>query len=160
VLLDEVETLAVDRSKLSLEANPIDVHRATDAVLASLDHLAEKHTNILFIATSNFESALDQAFISRADLVVHVGHPTREACEAILKDTLLELGKQWKKISALAEHRDIKRVAEALVGFDGRKIRKIVVSACALDVEIAIDPNKLTIDHLKQAIDSAKKERK
>jgi len=33
VLLDEVETLAADRSKLSFDANPIDVHRATDAVL-------------------------------------------------------------------------------------------------------------------------------
>jgi len=38
VLLDEVETLAADRRKLSLEANPVDVHRATDAVLAQLDH--------------------------------------------------------------------------------------------------------------------------
>ena len=37
VLLDEVETLAADRSKLSLEANPVDVHRATDAVLVQLD---------------------------------------------------------------------------------------------------------------------------
>jgi len=33
VLLDEVETLAVDRHQLSLEANPIDVHRATAAAL-------------------------------------------------------------------------------------------------------------------------------
>ena len=32
VLLDELETLAVSRHQLSLEANPIDVHRATDAV--------------------------------------------------------------------------------------------------------------------------------
>src|ERR1700723_1611263 len=31
VLLDELETLAVSRHKLSLEANPVDVHRATDA---------------------------------------------------------------------------------------------------------------------------------
>jgi len=36
VLLDEVETLAASRQKLSLEANPIDVHRATDAVLTQL----------------------------------------------------------------------------------------------------------------------------
>ena len=54
VLLDEVETLAADRSKMSLEANPIDIHRATDAVLVQLDVLAERHTNLLFIATSNF----------------------------------------------------------------------------------------------------------
>ncbi len=38
VLLDEVETLIVDRSKLSMEANPIDVHRATDAALVQLDY--------------------------------------------------------------------------------------------------------------------------
>lgn len=31
VLLDEVETLAVSRQKLSFDANPADVHRATDA---------------------------------------------------------------------------------------------------------------------------------
>lgn len=36
VLLDEVETLIADRSKLSLEANPVDVHRATDAALVQL----------------------------------------------------------------------------------------------------------------------------
>ena len=54
VLLDEVETLAADRSRMSLEANPVDVHRATDAVLAQLDHLAARHDNLLFLATSNF----------------------------------------------------------------------------------------------------------
>ncbi len=47
VLLDEVETLAADRSKMSLEANPIDIHRATDAVLVQLDALAEAHPNLL-----------------------------------------------------------------------------------------------------------------
>jgi len=45
VVLDEVETLAADRSKMSLEANPIDVHRATDAVLAQLDQLAARFPN-------------------------------------------------------------------------------------------------------------------
>ena len=30
VLLDEVETIVADRQRLSLEANPIDVHRATE----------------------------------------------------------------------------------------------------------------------------------
>ena len=70
VLLDEVETLAADRTKLSLEANPVDVHRATDAVLVQLDELAEDHPNLLFLATSNFPQAVDRAFTSRCDLVV------------------------------------------------------------------------------------------
>jgi hypothetical protein len=43
VLLDEVETLAADRSKMSLDANPIDIHRATDAVLVQLDLLADRY---------------------------------------------------------------------------------------------------------------------
>ncbi len=73
VLLDEVETLAADRSKMSLEANPIDVHRATDAVLVQLDALAEAHTNLLFVATSNFPEAVDAAFTSRCDLVMTIG---------------------------------------------------------------------------------------
>ncbi len=39
VLLDEVETLAVSRQKLSFDANPADVHRATDALLSGMDRL-------------------------------------------------------------------------------------------------------------------------
>ena len=83
VLLDEVETLAVDRSKLSLEANPVDIHRATDAVLAQLDALAEQIPHLLFVATSNFPEAIDSAFTSRCDLIITVPLPDRSACEKI-----------------------------------------------------------------------------
>ncbi|MEP7241522.1 MAG: AAA family ATPase, partial [Devosia sp.] len=88
VLLDEVETLAADRSKLSMDANPIDVHRATDAVLVQLDILAEDHPNLLFIATSNFPQAIDSAFLSRADLILDVPLPDKAACAKILADCL------------------------------------------------------------------------
>src|SRR5258706_14636675 len=64
VLLDEVETLAVSRHALSLEANPIDVHRATDAALAGMDRLTREHRNVLLIATTNFPKALDRAMLS------------------------------------------------------------------------------------------------
>lgn len=37
VVLDEVESMAIARSEASLAANPADVHRATDAVIAALD---------------------------------------------------------------------------------------------------------------------------
>src|ERR1700704_5656877 len=88
VLLDEVETLAADRSKMSLEANPIDIHRATDAVLVQLDALAERYPDLLFLATSNFPEAVDAAFTSRCDLVMQVPLPDREACGRILRDCL------------------------------------------------------------------------
>lgn len=76
--------MVADRSKVSLEANPIDVLRATDAVLAQLDQLARKHRNILFVATSNFPAAIDAEFLSRADLVVRVDLPRAEACQMVL----------------------------------------------------------------------------
>ncbi len=53
VLIDEVETIATDRSQLSLEANPVDVIRAVDAALVGLDRLARKFSNVLILATSN-----------------------------------------------------------------------------------------------------------
>jgi AAA+ superfamily predicted ATPase len=100
VVLDEVETLAADRSKMSLEANPIDVHRATDAVLAQLDHLAAAHPKLLFIATSNFTRALDQAFLSRADLVEYVGPPNAKACRTILTAGVKALAAAYPKVES------------------------------------------------------------
>jgi SpoVK/Ycf46/Vps4 family AAA+-type ATPase len=160
VLLDEVETLVADRSKMSMEANPIDVHRATDAMLAGLDNLAAKFPQLLFIATSNFEGAIDPAFISRADLVLQIENPTLEACEAILTDTLNELGKQWPEINKIPKHAEYQKVVQSVVGLDGRQIRKSVISACTQDINVVLNPGLLTIDHMKQSIRQIKKKSK
>jgi AAA+ superfamily predicted ATPase len=157
VLLDEVETLAVDRQKLSLDANPIDVHRATDAVLAGLDRLAADYPQLLFIATTNFEKAVDGALLSRADLILQIEKPGVEACAAILRDTLDVLGKKWKKLGKLHEQPAFKEVAKAAVGFDGRQIRKAVLRACASSTEIAMDPNRLTLQDLISVFKSNEK---
>jgi pachytene checkpoint protein 2 len=79
VLLDEVETLAGDRQRMSLETNPIDVHRATDAALAGIDLLSRKHHNTLLIATTNFPKAVDRALLSRGDWVEDIGLPNAES---------------------------------------------------------------------------------
>lgn len=152
VLLDEVETLAVDRSKLSLDANPIDIHRATDAVLVQLDMLAESHPNLLFIATSNFPEAVDSAFTSRCDLVLEVPLPDAEGCKTILKETLLGLATRFKSLGYLSTDPGLDKCAQACIGLDGRTIRKMVASAIASTRETAMDPNMLTI---KQLFDSA-----
>jgi AAA+ superfamily predicted ATPase len=158
VLLDEVETLAADRTKMSLEANPVDVHRATDAVLAQLDHLAANHPNLLFIATSNFKDAIDKAFVSRCDLVVTVGLPEKEACEKIITDTVQKLADAFPSLSKLLGRSELKEAAGICVGMDGRRIRKVVLSALALDKRVAIAPDTLKAEHIVEAARRAKHE--
>lgn len=158
VLLDEVETLAADRSKLSLEANPVDVHRATDAVLAQLDHLAARCPNLLVIATSNFPEAIDDALVSRADLVRTVGLPGADARKIIIETTLAALGEAYQPITALIKSRELGKVVKATDGLDGRQIRKAVVAACARRKEVAADPSKLTAADLVAAAEAARAE--
>lgn len=159
VLLDEVETLAADRSKMSLEANPIDIHRATDAVLVQLDALAEAHPNLLFIATSNFPEAVDAAFTSRCDLVMTIPLPDKEACSLILLDCLTGLGKTFGPIAKLATSIGFDRVAVECVGLDGRAIRKMVANALASSPDTAMHPEKLTINDLVAAAKAARQDR-
>lgn len=159
VLLDEVETLAADRSKMSLEANPIDIHRATDAVLVQLDVLADQHTNLLFLATSNFPQAVDSAFTSRCDLVMHVPLPDREACSRILKDCLTKLGATYSAIAKLSASPQFESCADECVGLDGRAIRKMVANALASNPQTAMNPERVTIENLFAAARAAKANR-
>jgi AAA+ superfamily predicted ATPase len=152
VLLDEVETLAADRSKMSLEANPIDIHRATDAVLVQLDRLAEKFPQLLFVATSNFPKAVDDAFTSRCDLVLQIPLPDRKACGRILSDCLAGLGKTYPNLGMLAMSSNFESCAAECVGLDGRAIRKTVANALASTPQTAMDPNLVTAEHLLKAI--------
>jgi pachytene checkpoint protein 2 len=160
VLLDEVETLIADRSKLSLEANPVDVHRATDAALVQLDYLGDRFPNLLIAATSNFPQAIDAAFVSRADLVLEVPLPDKSACREILSDALKGLARNFDKVEGLLKHHELDEVAEICVGMDGRQIRKMLAVACTFSRETAADPNRLTISDLRRAAEKALKERK
>lgn len=159
VLLDEVETLAADRSKMSMETNPIDVHRATDAVLTQLDQLAANYPQLLFLATSNFAGAIDEAFLSRADLVVTIDLPTPEACKTIVLDTIDRLAMAYPKLSALRSAPQIAKAAAIAVGLDARRIRKAVLSSLAHNKQIAADPELLTADAVLIAMQSARAER-
>lgn len=142
VLIDEVESLAVNRAGASLETNPVDVHRATDAVLAGIDNIARTCPNVVFVATTNFRSGVDPAFMSRADLVQEIGLPGPAAVAAILADTLAELGAASAAGSDAFEALAADCVA---AGLDARQLRKLVIRAACSSRELALSPDRLTI---------------
>jgi SpoVK/Ycf46/Vps4 family AAA+-type ATPase len=155
VLLDEVETLAPDRQRMSLEANPVDVHRATDAALAGLDLLTRKHRNILLVATTNFPQAIDRALLSRADWIEDVGLPNAEARTEIIAETLDQLAQQWPRVGELKHN--IGSFVAASEGLDGRRLRKTIISAAASSVETALDLNQLKAEQVLSTLKAVAK---
>jgi AAA+ superfamily predicted ATPase len=142
VLLDEVEALAVSRNGASLETNPVDVHRATDAVLAGVDRVAWQCPNVTFVATTNRRLGVDAAFLSRADVVEEIGYPGADAILAILIDTLGELAPD-----ALADEAGLRALADACAAadVDARQVRKLVLRAVCSTRELALDPSGLRV---------------
>ena len=156
VLVDEVESLAVRRSSASFETNPVDVHRATDALLAGIDAVAAACPGVLFVTTTNFPDAVDEAFLSRADLVLHVPLPDEETVAAILRASLRELAALWPDLRPLAEDDALlRKLADSCRGWDGRRVRKLVLSALAQRPDVALDPAQLRPEDLLAAADAA-----
>jgi SpoVK/Ycf46/Vps4 family AAA+-type ATPase len=150
VLIDEVESFAVRRASASFETNPVDVHRATDAVMLGIDEIARKLPAVLFVTTTNFIDAIDDAFLSRADLVMHFALPDAATIAAILQHSLAELAVQWPAIKALNKDQ-VDEVASLCHGWNGRQVRKLVLAALAQRLEVAKDPALLTFEDLREA---------
>lgn len=149
VLLDEVESMAVSRRGASLDTNPVDVHRATDAVLAGVDHVARSCRNVTFVATTNYRNGVDDAFLSRADLIEEIGYPSVEAVMAILADTIGELtgadGLDQAGLRELAEHC-------AAASVDARQVRKLVLRAVCSRRELALTPERIGVADVARAL--------
>jgi AAA+ superfamily predicted ATPase len=144
-----VESLAVNRSGASLETNPVDVHRATDAALAGVDQVARACPNVTFVATTNHAVGVDAAFLSRADLVEDIALPNAAAVEQILRDTLEQvLGSSRLDGVALGP------LAMACVAarLDARRVRKLVLRALASRRELAMSPERLRVEDVAAAL--------
>ncbi|HET7362142.1 MAG TPA: AAA family ATPase [Burkholderiales bacterium] len=152
VLIDEVESFAVRRTSASFETNPVDVHRATDAVMLGIDEIAKKLPAVLFVTTTNFIDAIDDAFLSRADLVMHFALPNAETIANILQHSLAELAVQWPALQPLsANQKEIGEIAKSCDGWNGRQVRKLVLAALAQRLEVSKDPTQLTFVDLREA---------
>jgi SpoVK/Ycf46/Vps4 family AAA+-type ATPase len=152
VLIDEVESFAVRRSTASFETNPVDVHRATDAVMLGIDEVARKLPSVLFVTTTNFIAAIDEAFVSRADLVMHFALPDAQTIASILQHSLAEVAVQWPALRPMSESEAaIQEIASLCLGWNGRQVRKLVLAALAQRFEVAKNPALLTFDDLREA---------
>lgn len=151
LLLDEVEALATARASMSMETNPVDVHRATDAVLTGIDRLAAETPRLLTLATTNFTQAVDAALISRADHVFRFPMPSEQALIEILEDTVAALRVITGADEPRITRRDLEHAARLLEGVDGRRARKLVLDALASDPELTLNPAKLKGAHLVEA---------
>ena len=151
VLLDEVESMVIARSEASLAANPADLHRATDAVLAALDSNTSSFPNLIFVATSNFTGALDEAFLSRVDVDIYVPAPDAAGALAILKATLEAMSPAFPPLAQLARDPRLEEVAQLLAGTDGRRVRKTISEAMIGHQETVVDPGRITAEDLLSA---------
>jgi pachytene checkpoint protein 2 len=152
VLIDEVESFAVRRTSASFETNPVDVHRATDAVMLGVDTIARSLPAVLFVTTTNFIDAIDDAFLSRADLVMHFALPDVDTIARILQHSLAELAVQWPALKFMSEsNAELDQLAAVCEGWNGRQVRKLILAALAQRLEVAKDPALLTFADLKEA---------
>lgn len=159
VLLDEVESIVVARSEVSLASNPADVHRATDAVLAALDANTSSFPNIFFVATSNFTGVLDEAFRSRVDVEIYVPSPDAQGALAILRATLEAMSPEFPQLAQLANDPQLEKVARKIAGIDGRRIRKTITEAMIGRHETVVDPGCMTVEDLFSAATRVKQDR-
>ncbi|GAA6025308.1 hypothetical protein JCM11491_002443 [Sporobolomyces phaffii] len=90
VLIDEVESLTAARAGAMSGKEPSDALRVVNALLTQLDKLKHRK-NCLVMTTSNLSSAIDNAFIDRADIKQYIGLPPTAAVYWILQTCLNEI---------------------------------------------------------------------
>uniref|UniRef100_A0A1I8J5E0 AAA domain-containing protein n=1 Tax=Macrostomum lignano TaxID=282301 RepID=A0A1I8J5E0_9PLAT len=90
VLVDEVESLSAARQACLSGSDPSDSIRVVNALLTQLDAV-KRWPNVLVLTTSNITGAIDEAFLDRCDLCLHIGLPDEPAVYEILASCLREL---------------------------------------------------------------------
>ncbi len=82
------------------------------------------------------------------------------ACRAILLSTLEALATAFPSVNSIPSQSEFTKAVELCQGLDGRRIRKLVATACTFDKETALDPNRLSTKDLMRAAEHAQKEAK
>lgn len=161
LVVDEVEALAMHRGQVSLETNPVDVHRTTDAAITALDVLADISPNVVTVVTTNFPDLVDGALRSRSDITITVPLPTTDAITEILRSTVAAWATEFPDLKKVAEATAIGQAAKHLAtsGVDARQARKFVLDVLSGDLDLAADPGRLTAKDLIDAAHARRSQR-
>lgn len=119
-----------------LGSEPSDSLRVVNAVLTQLDQI-RKFSNVLILTTSNLTTAIDFAFLDRADIRQYIGNPNKEAIALIYRSILNEL--LARNVVTMDEcsmtevqfEEQLLRLSESSLGISGRTLRKIPILAHA-----------------------------
>lgn len=137
ILIDEIESIAFERNSIS-SSEPSDSLRVVNAVLTQLDQI-RKFSNVLILTTSNLTSAIDFAFLDRADIRQFIGPPNASAIAKIYDSILEELLQRSvlgeRDLTGDAYQEELRSLAELSVGMSGRTLRKVPILAHAYFTE-------------------------
>jgi SpoVK/Ycf46/Vps4 family AAA+-type ATPase len=120
LLVDEIEAISFARNKVINSSDPSDLVRFVDQLFRDIDSL-QPYPHAVVVGTSNFPDVIDEAFLSRADLVLKMPLPDLQTRQAILQarcKTLMPLGLMLQSDELLA-------IAKASEGLSGRTIGKL-----------------------------------
>ncbi|GBP22614.1 Pachytene checkpoint protein 2 homolog [Eumeta japonica] len=177
VLIDEVESLTHARRSALSGVEPSDSIRVVNAVLTQIDQI-KNFPNVLILTTSNMTSAIDLAFVDRADIRQYVGPLTEKPIYTIFASCLTELmaknivmREQLFSYHVLKEYNftknestemslELLKLARLSVGLSGRALRKLPFLAHALFIDSKTSTFSRFLQALRQAILKHKEDNK
>ena len=151
VIMNEVESLLVNRGSVSTECNPLDTIFGVNAILEKFDAFP---ANVFLLMTSNFSSLIDEAALSRVNFQFEVPPPNEAARTRLLLRAVSIINPESESLVALralncAESplplaQELLRTTE---GFSIRQINDMVLYA----VFLQDGDESLTFDQLLKA---------
>jgi pachytene checkpoint protein 2 len=110
---------------------------------------------VLVLGTTNFDAAVDEAFLDRADLSLRLGLPDEPTIAEILRQTIHESAMVFPGMNALVgDHELVSDLAKRCVGLDGRRVRKLLLRAMGSTPELGLEPGRVSADDLRAAADA------
>jgi hypothetical protein len=125
ILIDEVESLALSRKAVTANPNePSDLMRGVNTLIAELDRIRYQ-PRLVVIWTSNLAEVLDEALVSRTDLIIPFALPDVDSRGQIIGLRLKKLERWLTPLSS----EQIAQLAALSEGCSGRELARLPFQA-------------------------------